>query len=70
MVAYDILSISLSIVAIIMALCSIVSVIVIKVYYIDKINALNGKIDPYDKYRNADGLLTKSAINKKDGKKL
>ena len=70
MIAYDILSISLSIIAIIMALCSIVFVVVIKVYYIDKRNSLNNKIDPYDKYRNSDGLLTKDAINKRDGKKL
>jgi hypothetical protein len=61
-------SLVLSIIALILAVLAIGFVVVIKVYYIDKLmDATNSKIvkiDKYEKYRNNDGLFSKKAGEK------
>jgi hypothetical protein len=53
------LSLVLSIIALIFAVLGIGFGVVMKLYYIDKLMALNAKADKYEKYRNNDGLLSK-----------
>jgi hypothetical protein len=56
-------SLTISIIALILAVLSLCFGLVIKLYYLDKLIASNDKQDPYEKYRTVDGLLSKKVVN-------
>jgi hypothetical protein len=73
MIAYDILAITISILSLLLSVLSLLFFREVKLYYSNKmearIKAIEDKPDRYDKYRNADGLLTvknvKEVVKKK-----
>ena len=59
---YDVLTIAISILSLLFAVLSLCISVVIKLYYIDKIEAKMSKVDPYEKYRGVDGLLSNKVV--------
>jgi hypothetical protein len=62
MIVYNVLSIVISILSLLLAVLSLSISVVVKLYYYDKLDAKLGKVDPYEKYRGSDGLLTNRAV--------
>jgi hypothetical protein len=63
---YIILTLICSLLAFVMAFTALVFSIITKVFYIDKLLTPVIKIDPYEKYRTSDGLLSGKS---KEGRK-
>lgn len=65
------LSFILSIIALIFGVLSLVFLLQVKLYYLNKMDGLNERLtaiekaDPYEKYRNVDGLLSKKVIKER-----